>query len=150
VTWTASKVPGQPPWRVLIQDPAPPLSACGVCDFAPLAAAGWAFFPNFHAYIPQVSLPGSANPAPAGLDSGPASNGGCYRRSIAEKETSLTTKNANQVRDRAEASFKKEQRAQEGIKAMADYEAEGRALRERTAKLRALRLAKEAAEQAGS
>jgi hypothetical protein len=62
----------------------------------------------------------------------------------------LTTKNADQVRDRAEASFKKEQRAQEGIKAMADYEAEGRALRERTAKLRALRLAKEAAEQAGS
>ena len=54
--------------------------------------------------------------------------------------------NSNQVRDRAEASFKKEQRAKEGIKAMADYEAEGRAIRERTAKLRALRLAKEAKE----
>ena len=58
-----------------------------------------------------------------------------------------SSNNSNQIKDRAEASFKKEQRAKEGIKAMADYEAEGRAIRERTAKLRALRLAKEAAER---
>jgi hypothetical protein len=52
------------------------------------------------------------------------------------------------AREKAEASFKKEQRAKDGIKAMADYEAEGRAVREKTARLRALRLAKEAADKA--
>jgi len=49
--------------------------------------------------------------------------------------------------DRAEASFKKEERAREGAKAMRDYEAEGRAVHEKTARLKALRLAKEAAEK---
>ena len=47
---------------------------------------------------------------------------------------------------RAEASFKKEMRAQEGAKALLDYQAEGRAVDEKTARLRALRLAKEVAE----
>lgn len=50
---------------------------------------------------------------------------------------------ANQARARAEASFKKEERAREGAKAMMEYEAEARATREKTARLRALRLAKE-------
>jgi hypothetical protein len=49
--------------------------------------------------------------------------------------------------DRAEASFKKEERAREGAKAMREYEAEGRAVREKTARLKLLRLAKEAAEK---
>jgi hypothetical protein len=39
----------------------------------------------------------------------------------------------------------KEQRARDGAKAWADYEAEGRAMREKTARLRALRLARDAA-----
>src|ERR1700730_5711160 len=64
-----------------------------------------------------------------------------------EKETILA-KNSKDVVDRAEASFKKEERAREGAKAMRDYEAEGRAVREKTARLRSLRLAKEAADQA--
>ena len=51
-----------------------------------------------------------------------------------------------QARNRAEARFKKEQRAQEGAKALAAYEVEGRAVRAKTTRLRALRLAKEAAE----
>ena len=55
--------------------------------------------------------------------------------------------NSKQTHDRAEASFKKEQRAQDGAKAMAEYEAAGVAAREKTARLKALRLAKEAAEQ---
>jgi hypothetical protein len=50
--------------------------------------------------------------------------------------------------DRAEASFKKEERAREGAKAMRDYEAESRAVHEKTARLKALRLAKEATEKA--
>ena len=56
--------------------------------------------------------------------------------------------NSKETRDRAEASFKKqEQRAREGAKAMADYEAEGRAMREKTARLKSLRMARQAAEK---
>jgi hypothetical protein len=59
--------------------------------------------------------------------------------------------NADQARARAEARFKKDERAREGAKAMLEYEAEERATREKTARLRALRLAKEAADKkAGS
>jgi hypothetical protein len=57
--------------------------------------------------------------------------------------------NRSDVMNRAEASFKKEERAKDGAKAMAEYEAQGRAIRERTARLRALRLAKEVADKAG-
>jgi hypothetical protein len=58
----------------------------------------------------------------------------------------ILANNSKEVRDRAEASFKKqEQRAREGAKAMADYEAEGRATREKTARLKSLRMAKQAA-----
>jgi hypothetical protein len=49
--------------------------------------------------------------------------------------------------ERAEASFKKEERAREGAKAMREYEAESRAVLEKTARLKALRLAKEAADR---
>ena len=58
--------------------------------------------------------------------------------------------NVDQARARAEKSFKKEERAREGAKAMMDYEAEGRATREKTERLRALRLAKEAADRAAT
>jgi hypothetical protein len=59
----------------------------------------------------------------------------------------ILAKNSKDVMDRAEASFKKEERAREGAKAMRDYEAENRAVHEKTARLKALRLAKEAAEK---
>ena len=51
-------------------------------------------------------------------------------------------------KEAADAQFKKVQKAQEGANAMAEYQANAQAVRERTAKLRELRLAKEAAEQA--
>jgi hypothetical protein len=54
---------------------------------------------------------------------------------------------AGAVRARAEASFKKEERAKDGAKAMLEYRADSRALLEKTARLKALRLAKEAAEK---
>jgi hypothetical protein len=58
----------------------------------------------------------------------------------------ILANNSKEARDRAEASFKKqEQRAREGAKAMADYEAEGRAMREKTARLKSLRMARQAA-----
>jgi hypothetical protein len=54
---------------------------------------------------------------------------------------------ASAPRSRAEASFTKEERAKEGAKAMMEYQASGREIRENMAKLRALRLAKEAADK---
>jgi hypothetical protein len=49
-----------------------------------------------------------------------------------------------------DATFKKEERAKDGAAAMLEYEAEVRAIAERTARLRALRLAKEAAEKSAA
>ncbi len=51
-------------------------------------------------------------------------------------------------RAKAEANFKKEERAREGAQAMLDYLASGREVRENMAKLKALRLAREAAGEA--
>lgn len=46
-------------------------------------------------------------------------------------------------RVRAEAKYRKLQRASEGANAVAQYEAEGQALRDKTSRLKALRLAQE-------
>jgi hypothetical protein len=55
--------------------------------------------------------------------------------------------NSHQALNRAEALFKKkEERLSEGQEAMAEYEADGHAMREKTARLRALRLARDAAD----
>jgi hypothetical protein len=54
---------------------------------------------------------------------------------------------SDEARTRAEANFKKEERAKDGAKAMMEYEAKGRSEREKTERLRALRLAKEAADK---
>ena len=63
-----------------------------------------------------------------------------------KKETTLTTE-SNEARARAEASFRKEERAKEGAKAMMEYQANSRMIREKTERLKALRLAKEAADK---
>jgi hypothetical protein len=52
---------------------------------------------------------------------------------------------ADQKKDRAEADLKKLQQAKDGQKAMLDYEAEAAAIRAKTERLRALRLARDAA-----
>jgi len=52
--------------------------------------------------------------------------------------------NSDQARARAEAAFKKEQRAREVAVAWTEYEEQAQATQEKTARLRALRLAKEA------
>ena len=54
------------------------------------------------------------------------------------------TMNSAQAQQRAERYLKKEERAQDGRKAMTEYEAQARATCEKTARLKALRLAKEA------
>jgi hypothetical protein len=52
--------------------------------------------------------------------------------------------NSDKARQRAEKIFKREQRAQDGRKAMIEYELQALATREKTARLKELRLAKEA------
>ena len=60
-------------------------------------------------------------------------------------------KNSKDTPKQIEARLKKEERAREGAQAMLEYEAEGRAVREKTARLRTLRLAAEAGKKdAGS
>jgi hypothetical protein len=58
----------------------------------------------------------------------------------------LTT-GSDEARARAEASFRKEERAKDGAKAMMDYQAKARMVREKTERLKALRLAKQAADK---
>jgi hypothetical protein len=60
----------------------------------------------------------------------------------------LDESRSSEARNRAEASFKKEERAKEGAKAMMEYQANGRQVREQMARLKALRLAKEMADKA--
>jgi hypothetical protein len=54
---------------------------------------------------------------------------------------------SEQDRKRAERSFKEEERARDGRKAMAEHEVQARATRAKTERLKALRLAKEAEAQ---
>jgi hypothetical protein len=54
---------------------------------------------------------------------------------------------SDEARQRAEKSFKQEARALDGRKAMTEYEAQVLAIRKKTARLRELRLAKEAQAQ---
>jgi hypothetical protein len=62
--------------------------------------------------------------------------------------TKLAT-NSKEVQARAEASFKnKEQQQRDSAKAMAEYQAAGRAEREKTARLKLLREAREAPDAA--
>ncbi len=52
--------------------------------------------------------------------------------------------NSDEARQRAEKSFKHEDPARNGGKSTTEYEARALAIREKTARLKALRLAKEA------
>jgi hypothetical protein len=61
--------------------------------------------------------------------------------------TKASEARSSEARARAEASFRKEERAKDGAKAMMEYQANGRVVREKTARLKALRLEKEAADK---
>jgi hypothetical protein len=67
------------------------------------------------------------------------------RGQCVEEEMTLSS-NLDQARTRAEKSFKQEERAKEGAKAVMEYQANSESMREKTKRLRALRLAKEAAD----
>jgi hypothetical protein len=67
--------------------------------------------------------------------------------SNARKGAATVKMDTQQARDHAESSFKKkEAQLREGQKAMAEYNADRLAVRERTARLRALRLRRDADE----
>ena len=55
--------------------------------------------------------------------------------------------NTDEARRRAETLFKKEQQLREAQQAMTEYQAGLRMMREKTARLRALRLARDAADK---
>ena len=57
---------------------------------------------------------------------------------------------SDEVLRRAQALFRKEQQAREGEQAMAEYQAKLDAMREKTARLRALRLARDAPKRAAA
>jgi uncharacterized protein involved in exopolysaccharide biosynthesis len=61
--------------------------------------------------------------------------------------TKASEARSSEAKARAEASFRKEERAKDGAKAMMEYQANSRVIREKMARLKALRLAKEAAEK---
>jgi hypothetical protein len=64
---------------------------------------------------------------------------------IVTKGVPILSMNTDEAHRRAEALFKKEQQQREAQKAMAEYQAGLDAMREKTARLRALRLARDAA-----
>jgi len=72
----------------------------------------------------------------------------CAPRFAKERSLSASSTKPGESQVRAEASFRKEERAKDGAKAMMEYQANARIAREKMAQLKALRLAKEAAEQA--
>jgi hypothetical protein len=61
--------------------------------------------------------------------------------------TKASEARSSEAKARAEASFRKEERARDGAKAMMEYQANSRVVREKMARLKALRLAREAAER---
>jgi len=66
---------------------------------------------------------------------------------LTRRKGDAVTNSKEALKKQANARFKKDERAREGTKAMLEYETEGRAVREKTARLRALRLDKEAADK---
>jgi len=64
---------------------------------------------------------------------------------LTRRKGDAVTNSKEALKKQANARFKKDERAREGTKAMLEYETEGRAVREKTARLRALRLDKDAA-----
>src|ERR1019366_5091300 len=72
---------------------------------------------------------------------------GLCRNRRAEKEMIVIKTSKEVLKKRADARFRQEARALDGRKAMTEYEAQVLAIREKTARLRALRLATEAQAQ---
>jgi hypothetical protein len=124
-------------------------SSCGPPNSfdTPLACGMlWAQDFNSGAFVPiymSVRLPARQ----------PQLTGGCKKRQPSPNTRRLTVPrtstvpNSDQAKARADASFRKQERAREGAQAWTEHQAAARATLEKTARLRALRLTKEAAEK---
>jgi Tfp pilus assembly protein PilX len=83
---------------------------------------------------------------PTSTASAPQAGTSVLRADSLEQELTRLDTDAKRARERAEAAFKKkEQQLREGQQARAEYEAAHAATREKTARLQALRLARDAA-----
>jgi len=102
---------------------------------SPATHVRWAFFLAISAYVQNTPPPESNRPKGRGVFCGIV---------VAQEIFTMTS---DQARQRAERNFKREERAQDGRKAMIEYEAQAVATRKKTARLKALRLAKEAQAQ---
>ena len=104
-----------------------------------------AFFLSFRAYMHRASTLWGRISAPV------AASINIAMKRVASEQTrrkgDIVTNSKEALKKQADARFKKDERVREGTKAMLEYETEGRAVREKTARLRALRLDKEAAEK---
>jgi hypothetical protein len=96
----------------------------------------------FAALIRPTSTAAIAQPAPVVPSINAAMKALCPNRPV-EKETMVKSNSKEAQKKWAEAVFKKEERAQDGRKAMIEYESQAVATRAKTARLKALRLAKE-------
>jgi L-serine deaminase len=67
---------------------------------------------------------------------------GVFSRHLSPTRSTDVNSNSNQAQQRAEKLFKKQERAQDARQAMSEYEIHALAVREKTLRLRALRLAK--------
>ena len=104
-----------------------------------------AIFLSFRAYIHSASTLWGRISAPVAASINTAMKGVVSEQT--RRKGDIVTNSKEALKKRADARFKKDERVREGTKAMLEYEAEGRAVREKTARLRALRLDKEAAEK---
>jgi hypothetical protein len=66
-----------------------------------------------------------------------------FHLGLSEREKTMASDSEEVLKKRADASFRKEERVKDGKEGAAAYEAESRAVAAKTARLRALRLAKE-------
>ena len=114
------------------------------CCCSPATYVRGAFFLSFRAYIHVADAMGPHFCARSSFNQ--HRNEGVVSEQTRRKGD-IVTDSKEALKKRADARFKKDERVREGTKAMLDYEAEGRAVREKTARLRALRLDKEAAEK---
>jgi hypothetical protein len=120
-----------------------PLDPSYAATSSPATYVRGAFFLPFRAYIPAtLTLQGRIS-APVAASINTAMKGVASDRR-AEKKMIVTMNSKEVLKRRAEARFKQEARALDGRKAMTEYEAQVLAIREKTARLKALRLAKEA------
>jgi hypothetical protein len=113
--------------------------------YCPATYVRGAFFLSFRAYIYRAWTLWSRICAPVAASINAAMKGVVSEQTRRKGDIVKNSKEA--LKKQADARFKKDERVREGTKAMLEYEAEGRAVREKTARLRALRLDKEAVEK---